>query len=390
MREPRLRRDIILRHQFTESDSSNYIEAQSQIADQIAHCLSLQILSSTYSAPNIPQFAQPASREAYLRGRYFWNQRNEDGIRKAVQYFESAIRDEPQFALGYSGLADSLTLLSFYELAPPAQTMPLARRAAMKAIELDPDSAEAHASMADIALHFDRDWSRADQEYQAAIRCNPSYALGYHWYSNLLVAKGQHDAARLSIMHALEIDPLSLITIVWAGVTSHFARRYDVAIQYYQRALEMDPNFMCAHMYLAQSLEQQGYLQDALAHFEIALQLSGGNNSVKAMKAHALAKSGDKKSAAGILTELRRIPFQQCVPSNDIAAVYAALGEPQEATAWLHQACSERNMKIFTLTQDPRFDSLRSYREFQKIIDHLGLNYPLSDGKLSSRIASRC
>lgn len=108
------------------------------------------------------------------------------------------------------------------------------------------------------------------------------------------------------------------------------------------------------------------------------------------MKAHALAKSGDKKSAAGILTELRRIPFQQCVPSNDIAAVYAALGEPQEATAWLHQACSERNMKIFTLTQDPRFDSLRSYREFQKIIDHLGLNYPLSDGKLSSRIASRC
>jgi TolB-like protein/Tfp pilus assembly protein PilF len=372
-----------------DGDAGDPIRAQKEIADQIACSLSIQTFTAAPAPQGISGLSQPASREAYLRGRYFWNQRNEDGIRKAVQCFESAIRDEPLYALGYSGLADSLTLLSFYELATPASTMPSARRAALKAIELDPHSAEAHASMADISLHFDRDWTRADQEYQAAIRCNPGYALGYHWYSNLLVAKGQHDAARLSIMHALEIDPLCLITIVWAGVTSYFARRYDVAIQYYGRALELNPDFMCAHMYLAQSLEQQGYLEEALQRFGIALQLSGGSNSVKAMKAHTFAKMGNRDSAISILAELCGIPYQQCVPSYDIAAVYAALGEPDDAVTWLRQACSERSMKVFTLAQDPRFDSLRDNREFQKVIEHVGLNGPLPDAGSLSRFGSR-
>jgi len=145
---------------------------------------------------------------------------------------------------------------------------------------------------------------------------------------------------------------------------------------------------MCAHMYLAQSLEQQGHLDEALLQFQIALQLSGGSNSVKAMKAHAYAKTGDRASALMILAELNNIPTQQCVPSYDIAAVYAALGDPEAAVMWLRQACSERNMKVFTLTQDPRFDSLRGQRGFQGVIDRMGLSSPLSDTKLPSRSTS--
>lgn len=166
------------------------------------------------AAPATSHQLRSGARDAYLKGRYFWNQRSERGLRKAIDCFESAMREDPQFALPYSGLADSLTLLSFYEIASPSEVMPAARRAAQKAIELDPNSAEAHASLADVFLHFDRDWQAADREYRRSIQCNPDYALGYHWYANLLAARGQHQAAHTAIMQALEINPVSIITLV--------------------------------------------------------------------------------------------------------------------------------------------------------------------------------
>lgn len=312
------------------------------------------------------------AREAYLKGRYFWNQRNEKGLRKAIVCFESAMREEPGFALPYSGLADSLTLLSFYEIASATEVMPAARRAAQKAIELDPHAAEAHASLADVFLHFDRDWQAADREYRRAIECNPDYALGYHWYANLLAARGQHEAAHLAIMHALDINPVSIITLVWAGVTSHLAHRFDQAIRHYQSALELDPQFVWAHMYMAQALEQTGDFKLALQEFDTAERLAEGNKSVKAMMAHAHAISGDRDSARGILQELGNTSSQG-MPSYDIAATYAALGESHRMVEWLNRACRERNMKLFTLAQDPRFDPLRQYSGFKRIVERVGL-----------------
>jgi tetratricopeptide (TPR) repeat protein len=314
-----------------------------------------------------------AAREAYLKGRYFWNQRSEKGLRKAIVCFESAMREEPGFALPYSGLADSLTLLSFYEIASPAEVMPAARRAAQKAIELDPNSAEAHASLADVLLHFDRDWQAADREYRRSIECNPDYALGYHWYANLLAARGQHEAAHMAIMHALEINPVSIITLVWAGVTSHLAHQFDEAIRHYQSALELDPQFIWAHMYMAQALEQKGDFKMALQEFETAARLAEGNNCVKAMTAHAHAVSGDTVSAREILKQLANTSSRQCMPSYDIAATYAALGESHRMVEWLSRACRERNMKLFTLAQDPRFDPLRDYSGFKRIVEQVGL-----------------
>lgn len=351
------------------------------VADQIVQCLWLKMFSASSPVPLEGRRERPGSREAYLRGRYFWNQRHEGGLRKAIHCFESAIREDPEFALPYSGLADSLTLLSFYEIVSPSDVMPSARRAALKAIELDPNLAEAHASLADVFLHFDRDWQAADHEYRRSIECNPDYALGYHWYANLLAARGQHDAAHIAIMHALEIDPVSIITLVWAGVTSHLAHQFDEAIKHYQSALELDPNFVWAHMYMAQALEQKGNFKEALREFETTIRLAGGNNCVKAMKAHAHAVAGDKCSAREILDELKGAPSHQCMPSYDIAATYAALGESNQMVAWLNRACDERNMKLFTLTQDPRFDSLRHRSEFKEIVEQMGLKSSLPRGR---------
>jgi serine/threonine-protein kinase len=251
--------------------------------------------------------------------------------------------------------------------------MPSARRAALTAIELNPDLAEAHVSLADVLLHFDRDWLGADREYRRAIQCNPEYALGYHWYSNLLSARGQHDAAHLAIATALEIDPVSIITQVWAGVTSYLARQFDDAIAHYKEALELDPDYVWAHMYLAQALEQKGELRTALQEFETALALANGNNGVKAMQAHTHAVAGDKIYAREILRELKSKPTADQLPSYDIAATYAALGEPDRMVSWLQRACRERSMKLFTLPRDPRFDAFRRRSEFKEIVQQIGL-----------------
>ena len=342
-------------------------------ADQIAQCLWLKVVSSTRSASWACRREKPGAREEYLKGRFFWNQRNEKSLRKAIHCFRSALREDPEFALPYSGLADSLTLLSFYEIVSPSTVMPSARLAAQKAIELDPNSAEAHASLADVLLHFDRDWDAAEREYRRSIQCNPEYALGYHWYANLLVARGQHEAAHMAIMHALAINPVSVITLVWAGVTSHLAHDFDEAIRHYRSALELDPTFGWAHMYMAQALEQKGDFELALREFATSARLSGGNNCVRAMMAHAHAVSGDTEYAREILDELGNTPSQNCMPSYDIAATYAALGEAHPAISWLDRACRERNMKLFTLTHDPRFDVIRRAAGFQQIVKQVGL-----------------
>jgi tetratricopeptide (TPR) repeat protein len=343
------------------------------LADQIVLCVWLKVISSPAPCRIARPAEKPGAREAYLKGRYFWKQRNEESLRKAMQCFETAIQKDPQFALPYSGLADSLTLLSFYEIVPPTQAMPAARRAALKAIELGPDLAEAHASLADIRFHFDRDWEGAEIEYRRAIQCNPGYALTYHWYANLLAAKGQHEAAELAIQRALEIDPVCQITLVWAGVTAHLARRFDEAVQYYQNALELGSGFVWAHMYLAQALEQKGDYKGAVLEFENTIRLAGASQSALAMKAHAHALSGDTTSARQILRGLKSSANHACIPSYDIAATHAALGETKQMGFWLNRACNERNMKLFSLMQDPRFDSLRHLSEFKQVVDHVGL-----------------
>jgi tetratricopeptide (TPR) repeat protein len=344
-----------------------------EAAGHMAQCLWLKVVSSANSASWACLRQKSGAREAYLKGRFFWNQRNEKSLRKAIHCFQSSFREDPEFSLPYSGLADSLTLLSFYEIASPWKVMPAARRAAQKAIELDPYSAEAHASLADVFLHFDRDWDAAEREYRRSIQCDPEYALGYHWYANLLAARGQHEAARMAIMHALEINPVSIITLVWAGVTSHLAHNFDEAIRHYRSALELDPQFGWAHMYMAQALEQKGDFKSALREFATSARLSGGNNCVRAMMAHAHAVSGDTDAAREILDEIGKTTSKECMPSYDIAATYAALGESHHALLWLNRSCRERNMKLFTLTHDPRFDSIRHAAGFQQIVKQVGL-----------------
>jgi tetratricopeptide (TPR) repeat protein/TolB-like protein len=363
---------VVWSHLF-RSQLSDLDEMCDHWADQIVQCVWLTVISLPASSPPVKRYAKPGARALYLKGRYFWDQRSKEGLQKALQCFEAAVQENPDFALAYSGIADSLTLLSFYELVPPSEAMPAARRAATRAIELDPDLAEAHASLADILFHFERDWQGADCEYRRAIQCNPGYATGYRWYANLLAAKGLHEAAHIAMMHSLEIDPVSPITLVRAGVISHLAHRFDEAIGHYRNALDLDPRFIWTHMYMAQALEQMGHFKEAIREFEATIKLAGGSNCVLAMEAHAYAIAGDKASARQILNRLKSSANRGCMPSYDIAAAHAALGESRQMCLWLNRACDERNTKVFALIQDPRFDRLRYRPEFQAIANHVGL-----------------
>jgi len=327
--------------------------------------------------------AQPSApakkaREAYFKGRYFWNRRNETDLRKALQCFRTAAATDPEYALAYTGIADTLTLLSFYEIVPSTEAMPQARDAAIRAIQLEPNLAEAHTSLADVHLHFDWRWDAAGREYRRAIECNPGYALGYHWYANLLAATGQHDAAYAAVMRALEIDPVSLSFQVWAGVTSYLARRHEDAVYHYSQALELDPDFAVAHMYMAQALEQVGRYPEALASFDTAIRLTGGSSNVIAMKAHTHALAGDAIAARNLLNQLQSPAAGKCLPSYDIAATHAALGDCASAVHWLEQACRERHMKLFLVSQDPRFDPLRGHSKFNAVVQQLGLTTSFS------------
>jgi len=365
-------RTAIWSHAFS-LDQPQGTETAEQLAEQMNQCLWLHaILAVPRPAAHVrPPHAD--AREAYFKGRYFWNRRSEVDLHKALHCFHTAAATDPQFALAYTGIADTLTLLSFYEMVSPTEAMPQARDAAIRAIQLEPDLAEAHTSLADVHLHFDWRWEAAGREYRRAIECNPDYALGYHWYANLLAATGQHDAAYAAVMRALEIDPVSLSIQVWAGVTSHLARRYDDAVRHYQKALELDPNFIVAHMYMAQALEQKGCYREALQSFDTAIRLTGGSSNLTAMKAHSHALAGDPRSARELLGQLQRPPFSKCMPSYDIAATHAALGDSTLAVHWLERARSERNMKLFLVSQDPRFDTMRGHTEFSAVVEQLGL-----------------
>lgn len=347
-------------------------ESVARAADQIARCVWIGIISRSRNSSGSSR--KTSAREHYLKGRYFQSRRDEEGLRKAVAAFRAAIELDPESASAYSGLADSLTLLSFYEIEPPSNTIPEARCAASHAIELDPHLAEARASMAEIHFQFDRDWVRADQEYRRAIECDPGYAPAYQWYANLLASRGEHEAAHTAILQALHIEPVSAILRVWAGVTSHLAHRFGEAVGYYRNALELDPHFFCAHMYMAQTLEQLGQYSAALESFERAIQLTGRLNCIAAMKAHALAVAGDHISASGILHELSGTGERTYLPSYDIAAAHAALGDFSRSIHWLRRACRERHMRLFSVTQDPRFDNMRHRIDFRRVIEDIGLD----------------
>jgi len=310
----------------------------------------------------------------YLKGRYFWNKRTEESLRKAVHYFEQAIEKDPGYALAYAGLADSHILLAEYSLLPPKDAFPRAKAAVMEALEIDETLAEAHTSLAFIKTLNDWDWIGAEKEFKQAIEFNPGYATAHQWYAEHLTMTGQYAEAIAEFKRAQELDPLSLIIGVASAVTLFCGtRRYDRVMEECQKVLEMDPNFGGALNVLGMVYRERAMYEEAIEAFQKARTFDEGNTWVTAELGHAYAVSGNRSEAQKVLDELEQLSKRSYVPPDNIALVYLGFGKKNLTFEYLEKAYEDRSVGLSWLKADPIFDSLRSDPRFIKLLKKVGL-----------------
>ncbi len=320
--------------------------------------------------------ATPANFEAYnacLKGRHYLNRRTAADILKSVQYFERSILLEPEYAPAFSGLADSYNLLGAgdYAVLSPGEAFPKAKQAATRALEIDPSLANAHTALGWAATFYDWDLSRGEQHYLKALELNPGYATTHHWYGMLLAIRGNFDKAVVEIETARRLDPLSPIVNSDVAWVLYHARRYDEAIAQCRETIELAPNFSVAHWNLGQSLREKGMLADAIAEFEKADELSGGNQVFQATLAHALALSGKKDRAIQILERFMIDSKTRYVAPHAMVMIYIGLGDYEQAVQWLERAYEERSDFITEAFVNPAVDPLRDNPHFQEVMQRL-------------------
>ncbi len=311
----------------------------------------------------------PAAQEAYLRAKYLQLGTSEQRAR-ARQYFEEAVRLDPNYAIAYAGLADSY----WNDISLPArEAMPKAREYATKAVSLDDLLAHAHTTLATIHFYADWDWNAADREYQRALELNPNDAEAHRMHSVFLAAMGRTDEALAQVLSAQEIDPLYVGNNTTAAWVLYCARRHDQALQYCQKALELTPNDESSHACLSYNYLEKGLFQPAIEEGSKAWDLSGKQPIWAVLLGRAYAQSGNTSQAARTLHELLMRSRQSYIPPTFIAALYTALEDKENAFRWLDKAYAERDLYLAWIKVDPALDPLRPDARFQELQKRVGL-----------------
>jgi TolB-like protein/DNA-binding winged helix-turn-helix (wHTH) protein/Flp pilus assembly protein TadD len=348
------------------------LSLQSDVAQSIARKVEVTITGEEHARLSSARTVDPEAYEAYVKGRYYWNKRTADSMPKAALYFEQAISKDPGYGAAYSGLADCNSGLAWHGFMSPAEVLPKAYAAAQKAVEIDPQSAEAHASLA-LVLDHKWDWPGAEVEFKRALELNPQYANAHHWYGDYLSIQGRHDEALVEAKRALELDPLNLMIGTWVGLRYYLARRYDSAIEQSQKTVDLDPNFAAAHLILGESYVQQGTHKEGLDELQKAAGLSGDSPLYMAQVGVSLALAGEKKEALRVIRELQDISGKRYVSPYGVAQIYAALNDKEQTYKWLETAYRDRAVWMSYLAVDPVFDSIRSEERFRDLLRRVGL-----------------
>jgi serine/threonine protein kinase/Flp pilus assembly protein TadD len=309
----------------------------------------------------------------YLQGRYYWNKRTEEGLKKGLDYFQQAIKKDPGYSLAYVGLADSYIVLAGYEALSPNDAYPKAKEAAMKALEIDDMLADAYVSLAVIRFENDLDPLAAEKDFKQSIEINPGLANAHKCYAEFLSYLGRHEEAIKEIKLAQELDPLSLIVSTMLGDTYYQACEYDQAIEQYKEVLEKEPNFIPALAYLGMSYIQKSMYEDAISELQKSVMLSSRSPLYIAGLAHAYAVAGKEEEALKIIKELKELSKKKYIPSYSMALIYVGLNEKEQAISWLEKAVEERYFRVLTIKVDPRFDSLHSDSRYKALLKKLRL-----------------
>jgi TolB-like protein/Tfp pilus assembly protein PilF len=346
---------------------------ESEIAKKIADTLQAKLTGSEANAMVKQPTADPEAHDLYLKGRFFWNRRSGADLLRAIEQFKAAIVKDPTYAPAYAGLADSYALLPAYSAASSAESMPQARAAALKAIELDETLAEAHTSLAMTLFCYDLDFAASAAEFEKAIALNPNYATAHHWYANVtLTALQQWDRVFAEANRALELDPLSLIINADVGANLAAGRRFDDAILSARKTLQMDERFPYGHLVLGQALQLKGDLKGATAEFQRAVDLDANDTGALAYLGQAVARAGRRDEAEKILARLTEMAKSHYVGSYSFAILYLGLGDKEQATNWFERGYQDHaGTDVGFIHVDPLLDDLRGYPPFDKLVSVL-------------------
>jgi serine/threonine protein kinase/tetratricopeptide (TPR) repeat protein len=362
-----------------ESDLRDVLSLQSDVARAIADEIQVQLSPQERTRLVGSHPVDPVAYETFLKGRHFWYRRSPDALNRALELLREAVRLDPSQALAYAGLADAHVSQGWdlFGLAAPSESFPKARQAAERALEIDPNCAEAHAALGWVAAGFDWDWATAERALRHAIELKPQYGPVHIWYSHLLKAVDRTEESLAESRRALECDPLGLVLNMHMGWHLVYARQYEKAIEQCQKTLELDPTFILAHVFLGQAYEQSGASSDAIAAFERAVELSRRHPTYLADLGHGLAVAGRRADALKVLAELHGRSSQCYVAARSIAEIHLGLGEVDEAFAWLERGFQQRNGWLIHIRENPRYDCLRGDPRYVDLVRRM--NFPARD-----------
>lgn len=357
--------------QTFERELQGVFAVQDEITRAVVDALKIKLAVAlpVHKKPNTEAY------DLYLKGRYFLNRRTGADVERAIDHFQQALAKDPNDALAYAGLSDSYSSLVFpLGAVAPREVMPKAKEAAQRALAIDNALGEAHASLAYIAFFYDWDWAAAERGFKRALELNPNNADTHHWYSHFLMGQGRIEESLTQSKRALELSPFDILFNIHLGWHYLYARQYDQALDQIEKTIEMDKNFAQTYPWLGLILEQKGRYPEAIAAFQNAIRLfPGGSSIAKAELAHTYAVSGNREEAQKIIAELQELAKSKYVSSYQIAAIYAGLGEKDQAFAWLEKAHEERSDGLVNLKAEQRFDSLRSDPRFKDLARRIGL-----------------
>jgi TolB-like protein/cytochrome c-type biogenesis protein CcmH/NrfG len=348
---------------------SDIFAVQSDIAKTVADTLQAKLTGSEKQMIAAQPTSNTEAYELYHKGKSLWEKRSGDNIPKAIAFYEQAIARDPNYALAYAGLSSAYILSPFYAGADRRDTSPKAKEAALKALRLDPNLAEAHLALGKVLFFSEIDLAGAMREYKRAIELKPNDAGAHHWFGNdTLAALGQFEEAIAEGKRAVELDPLSIVINADLGATFYYARRYDESVRQLRKTLEIDPTSFYAHYSLGFVLQVTGDLSGAIAEYEKAKQV-GDNPLVSTLCAAAKAQAGDKDAARRMLSDLDKESRHREALGYWRALLYLSLNNKEEALRWLEQSFKERDgSNINWIKVDPLLDSLHGDPRFEALV----------------------
>ena len=356
-----------------DRDLQNVLSMQEEVTRAIVSEVRVKLTGQERARLSSMHPINPEAFQLWLKGRYYWYKLNPEGLQKAIEYFQQALEKDPAYAPAYAGLADSYNLLAFFNVFPPREVMPKAKAAAVKALELDDNLAEAHVSLGWAGFTYDLDWPAAGKHFDRAIVLNPAYPLAHSYYSLYLGALGRPEEGLTEAKRALDLDPVSPAINHYVVVQLYLARRFDEAIEQCRKTLELDPSFTAVHGTLAEVYSAKGMYREALAEYEEYSALSGGSPRSTAFVGYAHARLGQRSQAFRVLEQLRAASKQKYVPALSFAIVYVGLGEKEQAFLWLEKAYDERTNSLAYLKVQATWGPLRSDPRFADLVRRIGL-----------------